>query len=82
MARKKNSSAPIQRIPSREAAALLGITRQGLHKIVARGELSAVPEPGYIGFRYLFDRREVERLADERKKNPPKRGPKPEKVSP
>lgn len=64
-----------------EAAKVLGITRNGLHKIVARGELEpAGKELLYTGrYRRLFRPRDVAALKRSRATNPPKPGPKPAK---
>jgi hypothetical protein len=61
----------------REAARLLGVSPQRLSLMRARGDIAATKRkrPGKnIGFSWRFRRQDVERLAAERKKNPPQPG--------
>lgn len=50
------------RISTREAAAILGVTRQRVHQLVREGLLTAYR----VGNQYTFLRGEVERLAHAR----------------
>jgi hypothetical protein len=59
------------------AAKILGLTSRMVRKLRRDGVLSAEKIPGTR--QYIYDRRDVEKLAAIRKKNPPRRGPKPAK---
>ena len=57
-----------------EAGALLGVSREQVVKLDRQGRLSSVRTSNGVR---LFRRRDVEALAAERRKNPPRPGRKP-----
>lgn len=60
----------MQSIGSIEAARILGVHRTRINQLIAEGKLSATK----IGHSLIFDRRDVERLAEKLKQGSKKRG--------
>jgi DNA-binding transcriptional MerR regulator len=69
-------------VSTSQAAEMLGLTVRAVQKMHTQGILSAEWEDTYTGRRRVFLRADILRLAKERRKNPPKPGPKPINGSP